>query len=1350
MNVGTALDLMAVGSFGVMGLITLLFYAVRRRELTPLWLGIFCFVFAGHFMFRREPTLGPVADYLSLALLALFIGALYPRYCPRSGVAAVGALGVLGALATIVLPRSLHGFVAAGMQGVTLVACAWLAFVLASVAWHRRSAWSLLLVAMPLLFPVIVWGLLVDNLALRYAIAPFGIVAFIIAPVVVLSRRLASALNFEAEKTREQRGRADELDQELRRQSRMHTDVVDNVPVGLSLRDREGKYLFVNNVWCKWFGGPRAAVVGSYVQDRVAPHLAREILALDREALDRGPGAPQQVVEIEFKGRRYTQTRSVLMDEDGGVMGVLVGSIDTTERFAEQQQLKDQMVLMRALIDENPNPMYLKDTEGRYVTLNDAFLKMTRLTREQAVGRKVHEVFPDADAERLHQQDMQILAQGQGWNEIESLRRNSDGEPRWMLVRKAALRRADGEVIGLIGTNTDITRLKQVEKELADRNKFITEVIEALPVSVVIRDTEGRHVQVNRAWERYYNVKREDILGKRFIEFPGWKKDPELVEFARAADDLDRQSLARGPENPLEPMERRRKGRVYLNTRRALADTAGNPVGVVGVSLDVTDQRIMAEILAMEQRRLALVVRATEAGIVDWDGVTHATYYSPRFREILGHPPDADTSQWPDYFKVLVHPDDRERITRRFQDFVKGKGPEGKNAEFLPPHEYRLQRKDGSHVWVQASGIATRNEKGFVTRWIAAVIDITERRKQDLRMREQSTILETTFENIDQGITMIDRNLRVIAHNRRFLELLDFPPDVFNGPFTLEQAFRYNAARGEYGPGDPEEQVRTRLELARKFEPHAFERTRPNGMVLAIRGQPLPGGGGFVTTYTDVTEQKRAEEELKASMRMREEVERLSRHDLKTPINSVIAVSRLLRENKRIAKEDADLLATVERAGYRILDMVNLSLDLFRMEQGIYEFRPRAIDLDEVAAKVATDLQSQAASKNVHVTVKRNREAIARAEELLCYSIFANLVKNAIEAAPEGTTVSITLDREDERAVCRVHNVGVVPDHIRSRFFQKYQTAGKSAGLGLGTYSAQLLARVQGGKLTLNTSATEGTTLTVRLQAANPDEIKLRREAAPSPVDSGAIPHLPALRVLIADDDEFNRLVLQRYLPSPPLKVALAVNGRAAVDAVAREWPDVVLLDLEMPVMDGYEAAKRLREIEQEQHRKRLLIVAISSNDEEAIVQRALAAGCDHYLVKPARRELLWQILSGASVPLASGGTPAAPTAPSDEILLDPDLEAALPGFLASRREALDEMARALEAGDREAFKRLAHRLAGSFALYGFKWAAIQAKALERDAAEGEAGELAARTAVIRGHLDTVYIRIATKNAVTP
>jgi PAS domain S-box-containing protein len=140
---------------------------------------------------------------------------------------------------------------------------------------------------------------------------------------------------------------------------------------------------------------------------------------------------------------------------------------------------------------------------------------------------------------------------------------------------------------------------------------------------------------------------------------------------------------------------------------------------------------------------------------------------------------------------------------------------------------------------------------------------VAELKRRERELAKQKRILETTLDNIDQGITMVDEQLRTIALNRRFLELLGFPPESFARGFHMREAFRFNAERGEYGPGDVEAQVRQRLELARRFEPHAFERTRPDGTVIAIRGRPLAGGRGFVTTYSDVTEQRRAEAALR-------------------------------------------------------------------------------------------------------------------------------------------------------------------------------------------------------------------------------------------------------------------------------------------------------------------------------------------------------------------------------------------------------------------------------------------------------------------------------------------------------
>ncbi len=128
--------------------------------------------------------------------------------------------------------------------------------------------------------------------------------------------------------------------------------------------------------------------------------------------------------------------------------------------------------------------------------------------------------------------------------------------------------------------------------------------------------------------------------------------------------------------------------------------------------------------------------------------------------------------------------------------------------------------------------------------------------------REMTQVLRTTLETMSQGVSVADADLRLIGHNQRLLELLDFPPSLIHEGTTLEDVFRFNAERGEYGPGDVEAQVRERVESARQFVPHRLKRTRPNGRVLEIIGTPLPGGG-FVTTYADITDQERIAAEIR-------------------------------------------------------------------------------------------------------------------------------------------------------------------------------------------------------------------------------------------------------------------------------------------------------------------------------------------------------------------------------------------------------------------------------------------------------------------------------------------------------
>lgn len=180
--------------------------------------------------------------------------------------------------------------------------------------------------------------------------------------------------------------------------------------------------------------------------------------------------------------------------------------------------------------------------------------------------------------------------------------------------------------------------------------------------------------------------------------------------------------------------------------------------------------------------------------------------------------------------------------------------------------EYRSPAGDGQLRWIYVKGTPRFADDGAFIGYHGTAQDVTARHEAAEKLERRTAVLQATLENMAQGISVIDRDLRLIGHNKRFLELLGFPESLIHEGTTFEDFIRYNAERGEYGPGNIEDQVRSRVTLARQFAPHRLKRVRPNGTVLDILGTPLPGGG-MVTTYTDITEQERAA----AAMRLSEQ-----------------------------------------------------------------------------------------------------------------------------------------------------------------------------------------------------------------------------------------------------------------------------------------------------------------------------------------------------------------------------------------------------------------------------------------------------------------------------------------------
>jgi PAS domain S-box-containing protein len=278
--------------------------------------------------------------------------------------------------------------------------------------------------------------------------------------------------------------------------------------------------------------------------------------------------------------------------------------------------------------------------------------------------------------------------------------------------------------------------------------------------------------------------------------------------------------------------------------------------GTLLISIDVTASKRMEAALKESESRYTLVEQAITEGIYEWLIEESTLSASARMKQIFGLKGGKEAfASWNWNWNERVHPDDFERYKEALKAHFKGHTDSYEC-------EYRVRDESEQYHWLLDRGVCIRDDKGWAIRMIGAITDLTEHMKRETELVGKTTILESILENMDQGISMVDKDLNVIAFNQKFLALLEFPPDKFQLGYHMSEAFRYNAKRGEYGPGDVDQLVEERLELARKFESHHFERIRPDGTVIQIHGVPLPDKGGMVTTYTDVTNLRRAEREL--------------------------------------------------------------------------------------------------------------------------------------------------------------------------------------------------------------------------------------------------------------------------------------------------------------------------------------------------------------------------------------------------------------------------------------------------------------------------------------------------------
>ncbi len=497
--------------------------------------------------------------------------------------------------------------------------------------------------------------------------------------------------------------------------------------------------------------------------------------------------------------------------------------------------------------------------------------------------------------------------------------------------------------------------------------------------------------------------------------------------------------------------------------------------------------------------------------------------------------------------------------------------------------------------------------------------------------------LRAALDALPEGVVFLDSEGRYVLWNKKYAEIYHRTADLFAPGAKLMDTLRIGVARGDYPDAvGRETEWLARREAMLRNPGRRHEQRIADGRWLLIEERRTTDGG-VIGLRIDITDMKRQAEELEAAVRRAEAASRAKSeflanmsHEIRTPLNGVLGLAEVLRGTS-LDPMQRELVGTIVNSAGALNQILGDILDFSRLEAGRIEIEAQPFDLgplvDECLALFEPMARSKALSLIAEVDAAARRRVVGDPTRLK--QILTNLLSNAVKFTEAG---SVTLRVQAQEGACyrvQVVDTGIGFDHdFGERLFGRFEQADgsitrKFGGTGLGLAICRQLADLMGGIITAASDPGQGAsfTLTLPLADAPPEEVS----AEPALVEAE-----PDLRILVADDNATNRRVAELILSAAGAEVISVEDGLEAVAAFEAQEFDIILMDLQMPRMDGLTAIRMIRKREAAAGAARTPIVVLSANVMAEHKDAAAAAGADDHLGKPFRAEALIEAVARA------------------------------------------------------------------------------------------------------------------------
>ena len=894
------------------------------------------------------------------------------------------------------------------------------------------------------------------------------------------------------------------------------------------------------------------------------------------------------------------------------------------------------LALLATAIAQIGEGVVITDTSATIQFVNPAFTRLTGYSAQEALGQNTRLLKSDRQNPAYYQELWKTVVSGEVWHG-ELINRRKDGNHYTEEMSITPVRDPSGTITNFIAIKQDVTERRATEAALNTSEK---------------RLENAQHLAALGGWE--LDVEAGTFRGSAAL-FRICYRSPnaDAIPFSKVMDAIpatDRERLKETVKNTIQTREPfdvehrivRPDGtlRVVRSRGQIVADQNGVSIRLVGTSHDITDFRLAHErLLNSEEKFRSLVANIPD---VTWtataDGRTD--YISPNVDGVFGFTSREICEQRAELWLGRIHPTDSRRIAEALQRLF----AEGQPFDV----EYRVQRKDGEWIWLHDRAYRTY-EKDGVSYADGVFSDITGRK----RAEKELLLAQFSLEHASDAIHWMNSQGRIVYANqascrsleRSREELLTLSiPDI--DPLFPEETWQAFW-----------EELKTRGSMT--FESQRITKHGDRSPVeITANYREFDGQEYNFAFARDISERKRGEQEMRkakeaaeaANLAKSQFLANMS-HEIRTPMNGVIGVAGLLLDTQ-LTPEQRQYAGIVRSSGEALLTVINDILDFSKIEARKLTLDSTDFDLRAVLQDAIAVLALKASEKNLKLgcELQAGAPSLLRGDPGRLRQILINLLGNAVKFTHQGE-VSISVDAEASdtgtaRLRFNIRDTGIgFPQARAASLFEPFVQADGSStrrygGTGLGLTISKQLVEMMGGQIRAESQEGKGSTFWFTVTFAKQSEKQppsnasietKRNEDVPAarpvlPATVAARPHRQA-RILLAEDNLTNQAVAEAMLNKLDYCAHLVANGEEALHALRENDYDLVLMDCEMPTMDGYEATRRIRDCRAGTRDPHIPIIAITADAMTGDREKCLQAGMSDYIAKPVELQKLAHVL---------------------------------------------------------------------------------------------------------------------------